>query len=82
MYYDYSCKLTFVYFRLSSYVPKHRTLSLDALKVKYSSANKEIKLYSDASTNGVKRNTAVVNQNVRYCTRFEPMSVMCAVFPF
>lgn len=49
--------------KLSSYVPKHRTLSLDALKVKYSSANKEIKLYSDASTNGVKRNTAVVNQN-------------------
>ena len=58
------------YCRLSSYVPKHRTLSLDAMKVKYSSASKDIKLYTDASTNGVKRNTAVVNQNVRVCFRF------------
>ncbi|XP_062582683.1 palmitoyltransferase ZDHHC8-like, partial [Saccostrea cucullata] len=63
-----NCKYTLcgpVWPKLSSYVPKHRTLSIDATKVKYTSANKEIKLYTDASTNGVKRNTAVVNQNVR-----------------
>ncbi|XP_062610915.1 palmitoyltransferase ZDHHC8B-like isoform X1 [Saccostrea cucullata] len=61
-----NCKYTLcgpVWPKLSSYVPKHRTLSIDATKVKYTSANKEIKLYTDASTNGVKRNTAVVNQN-------------------
>ncbi|XP_022341290.2 uncharacterized protein LOC111135476 isoform X2 [Crassostrea virginica] len=61
-----NCKYTLcgpVWPKLSSYVPKHRTLSLDAMKVKYSSASKDIKLYTDASTNGVKRNTAVVNQN-------------------
>ncbi|XP_048737061.1 palmitoyltransferase ZDHHC5-A-like isoform X2 [Ostrea edulis] len=61
-----NCKYTIcgpMWPKLSLYVPKHRTLSLDAIKVKYTSANKDIKLYSDVSTNGVKRNMAVVNQN-------------------
>ncbi|XP_069135252.1 palmitoyltransferase ZDHHC5-A-like isoform X2 [Argopecten irradians] len=49
--------------RLVSYVPKTRTLHIDSAKVVYQAADKDVKLYSDANTNGVKRNTAVVNRN-------------------
>ncbi|KAK3084400.1 hypothetical protein FSP39_012914 [Pinctada imbricata] len=48
--------------RLVSYVPKTRTIQIDSSKVTYHAADKDVKLYSDV-TNGIKRNTAVVNKN-------------------
>ncbi|XP_033748662.1 probable palmitoyltransferase ZDHHC8 isoform X2 [Pecten maximus] len=49
--------------RLVSYVPKTRTVQIDSAKVVYQAADKDVKLYTDANTNGIKRNTAVVNRN-------------------
>lgn len=47
-------------FRLASYVPKTRTIHIDMTKVTYHAAGKgDIKLYSDNSSNGIKRNSAV-----------------------
>lgn len=44
-------------------MPNKRTI--DTNRVKYKSSSKEIKLYSDPSSNGIKRNTAVNAKNVR-----------------
>ena len=46
--------------KLASYVPKTRTIHIDMTKVTYHAAGKgDIKLYSDNSSNGIKRNSAV-----------------------
>ncbi|XP_060074136.1 palmitoyltransferase ZDHHC8-like [Ylistrum balloti] len=54
--------------RLVSYVPKTRTVQIDSAKVVYQAADKDVKLYTDANTNGIKRNTAVVNRNAPLTT--------------
>lgn len=46
--------------KLASYVPKTRTIHIDTTKVTYHAAGKgDLKLYSDNSSNGIKRNSAV-----------------------
>ncbi|XP_060554455.1 palmitoyltransferase ZDHHC8B-like isoform X1 [Ruditapes philippinarum] len=41
---------------LKSYVRKTRTIQIDSAKVTYIAADKEVKVYADTSSNGVKRN--------------------------
>jgi hypothetical protein len=48
--------ILFSYFRLKSYVRKTRTIQIDSAKVTYIAADKEVKVYADTSSNGVKRN--------------------------
>lgn len=42
--------------KLKSYVRKTRTIQIDSTKVTYIAADKEVKVYADTSSNGVKRN--------------------------
>ncbi|XP_045172761.1 palmitoyltransferase ZDHHC8-like isoform X2 [Mercenaria mercenaria] len=42
--------------KLKSYVRKTRTIQIDSAKVTYIAADKEVKVYADTSSNGVKRN--------------------------
>lgn len=56
-----------MFFRLKSYVRKTRTIQIDSAKVTYIAADKEVKVYADTSSNGVKRNM----KNVR----LKPISV-------
>ncbi|KAK3606537.1 hypothetical protein CHS0354_041496 [Potamilus streckersoni] len=49
--------------RLKAYVPKTRTLQIDSSKVTYVAADKDVKIYTDSSSNGIRKNTAVISKN-------------------
>ncbi|KAL3856225.1 hypothetical protein ACJMK2_011002 [Sinanodonta woodiana] len=51
--------------RLKAYVPKTRTLQIDSSKVTYIAADKDVKIYTDSSSNGIRKNTAVISKNAR-----------------
>lgn len=42
--------------KLQSYVRKTRTIQIDSAKVTYIAADRDVKIYSDTSSNGIKRN--------------------------
>ena len=51
------------FYRLQSYVRKTRTIQIDSAKVTYIAADRDVKIYSDTSSNGIKRNTKNVSMN-------------------
>lgn len=67
-----------IYFRLKSYVRKTRTIQIDSEKVTYIAADKEVKIYADNSSNGLKRNMKNVSMIFQsflltflYCKHFQ-----------
>ncbi|XP_048237294.1 palmitoyltransferase ZDHHC5-A-like isoform X1 [Haliotis rufescens] len=57
--------------KLVAYIPKTRTIQIESSKVTYVAADKDVKLYSDASSNGIQRDGRSVNNSLRYPSNWE-----------